>query len=110
MSDYSQFWSVTFIILRSPEESVKTERTIIHIPGGNVNVMDISGKLEQHLPRVLFFDEESQYVSLKDYVGTTSDLALADGTTLTDVYLDSLVRVQPFADGQTLAAAEFIQL
>lgn len=110
MSDYSTFWSVSFIVLRSPEESIKTERTIIHIPGGNVNVMDVSGKLEQHLPRVLFFDDENQYVALKDYVGQAGDLVLSDGTTIADVYLDSLVRVQPFADGQTVARAEFIEL
>lgn len=110
MSDYSMFWSVTFIILRSPEESAKSERTIIHIPGGNVNVMDVSGRLEQHMPRLLFFDEESQYIALKDYVGQAGDLVLSDGTTIADVYLDSLVRVQPFADGQTVATAGFIEL
>lgn len=110
MSDYSTFWSVTFIVLRSPEESVKAERTFIHIPGGNVNVVDVSGRLEQHLPRLLFFDEESQYIALKDYVGTSSDLVFPDGSTIADVYLDSLSRVQPFADGQTIATAEFIEL
>jgi len=104
-----EFAGASFISLVSaPGRTRDTEMSMQHIPGGDINYIDIGGTLSPTLSMELFFAKAASHLSLENKVGTQGILKYVDGTTASTTLLKSLTRRARLPNGQTFATAEFI--
>lgn len=109
MSYGASFGAVGFDVEIEPlGDDLDTEVSIRHIPGSNINYVDISGVLTNQRTYTLYFDDPNNYFALRNKVGTIDTLTDIDGTHV-NTLLKSLKRQRRFqGGGQTLASAQFI--
>jgi len=103
------FGAVPFRVrISNVTRTTESEFTIMHIPGGDVNVIDMGGPLHTPMTYELYFAKSSDYELMVAKVGTADGLQAYDFTGT--VYLKSLTRnwVNPLGEYPTLATAEFI--
>ena len=101
------FGAVTFDELyRKPEGNDRAEATEIHVPGGDVTVIDLGGRLASHVQLELHVYSDVDYESLRALVGTQATLTILSGAH-TDTLLISLVRTC-HANGHSFANADFV--
>lgn len=86
------FGSASFTALvTKPDGADAVDVTELHIPGGNLNYIDIGGKLSNRIDLALYFDTASGYTAMRNAVGSASTLTIMSGS-YTDTVLISLQR------------------
>jgi hypothetical protein len=105
----ASFGAVSFgVRLDGIERAIDSDATVTHVPGGNANIVDVSGRGVLTLSLGLYFPVEAHYLSLEALVGTQATLTYADGT-YPGALLKSLRRTwRNPVGGQTQATAAFI--
>jgi hypothetical protein len=102
------FGAVPFdVLVVTPGGLDTADFTVMHIPGGSVNYVDVGGQLPNRLELMLYFDD-TNYDALRLLVGTQDTLEYPTGTTYTDALLASLRRVERLGANYTKAEAVFI--
>jgi len=107
MTLYS-FGAVQFkILIVTPGGDDEAEVTEVHIPGSDVNYVDIGGMRPNHVELSLYFALEATYTSLRALVGTQATLIWTGGTDA-NTALVSLRRTWRGMNGECKANAVFI--
>jgi len=103
------FGAVAFgVRIVKPEGADRADATEVHIPGGDVNYVDIGGRLPSHISLSLKIATDADYASLRLLVGTQATLTIASGAHA-NTLLVSLTRTARYgAAGLTFADADFI--
>jgi hypothetical protein len=102
------FGSASFTaLITEPGGEDTVEVTEIHIPGGSVNYVDLSGKMPEHLDLALFFRAESDYTGMRGLVGTTASMTYPGGSAASAALI-VLDRESRGVNGESIVNAEFI--
>ena len=111
MSTPATFGSASsfIVLITGAGRTTEADMTATHIPGSDLNVIDIGGRLNSTISYDLYFTSASRYNSLATWVGASGALTTYDFAGST-AYLKSLRRsfVNSSAPYATFATAEFI--
>ena len=109
MPTAGSFGAASFgVRITGAERTTSADISEMHIPGSDINIIDVGGKLANHINYELYFANAAAYNTLDGLVGTSGTLVAYDINAT--AYLKSLKRtfVQPVGSNATTATAEFV--